>query len=592
MTGELITAPNRNLLWARIFVDELVRGGLREVMIAPGSRSTPLVFAFAEREDVRVYSLLDERGAAFFALGLAQAADRPVALLCTSGTAAANFLPAVVEAHYGRIPLLVLTADRSPELRDSGANQTVDQVRLFGSHALWSVDVALPEAQPPAVLLRSLRTLAARALAKAEGMPKGAVHLNFPFRKPLEPSPEPDALDQAPAGPADGSPSVRVLPAPRAPAGPQIARVAAVLNEAARPAIVCGPRSPGGDFPAAVRALAEAAGAALFADALSGVRFGDDGLTGYGSYLLAANPPEAPDAVLHCGAPPTSQALMDYLAACNGPHVLVTADDVWQDPEHQMTDWLQADPAALCRAAADLLNPRPRTAWLERHRSASAAARAALAEVRQDAWFDGGAVAALIERLPAGAQVFVASSLSVRNLDQFGRSAHVLRVLGNRGASGIDGTVSSAFGLAASNPAAPTVLITGDLALYHDLNGLIAARRLGLKLVVVCLNNNGGGIFHRLPVARYDPPFEALFVTPHGLTFEAAAAQFGLRYARVNAEEELLAQFGAALADEQSWLIEATTDAQADLAAQRRVTRRTSERLAEIATDDTRRTKQ
>jgi 2-succinyl-5-enolpyruvyl-6-hydroxy-3-cyclohexene-1-carboxylate synthase len=575
-----ITAPNRNLLWARIFVDELARGGLRDVVIAPGSRSTPLVFAFAERDDSRVYSLLDERGAAFFALGLAQAADRPVAILCTSGTAAANFLPAVVEAHYGRIPLLVLTADRSHELRESGANQTVDQVRLFGSHALWSVDVALPEAHPPAVLLRSLRTLAARALATANGAAKGAVHLNFPFRKPLEPTPESDALDHAPAGPADGSPSVRVLTAALTPSEAQIVRLSAILNEAQRPAIVCGPRSPGGDFPAAVRALAHASGAALFADALSGVRFGADSLTGYDTVLLAAARPEAPDAVIHFGAPPTSQALADYLAACTGPHVLVSADTVWQDPEHQTSDWLQTDPAALCRAAAQKVKPRPHSVWLEHHRSASAAARAALTEVRQDTWFDGGAVAALVERLPAGAQVFVASSLSVRNLDQFGASDKALRMLGNRGASGIDGTVSSAFGLAASDPAAPTLLITGDLALYHDLNGLIAAQRLGLKLIVVCLNNNGGGIFHRLPVARYDPPFEELFVTPHGLTFEAAAAQFGLRYARVHAESDLLTQLDTALAADQSWLIEATTDAHADLAARQRVIALTGERLA------------
>ncbi len=579
MTDGVISAPNRNLLWARVFVDELVRGGLRDVVIAPGSRSTPLVFAFAERSEMRVYSLLDERGAAFFALGLAQAADRPVAILCTSGTAAANFFPAVVEAHYGRIPLLVLTADRSHELRESGANQTVDQVRLFGGHALWSVDVALPEAHPPAVLLRSLRTLAARALSQADGARKGAVHLNFPFRKPLEPTAEADVLDHASGGPADGGPTTRVLNAALAPTEAQIQRLVDVLNAAQRAAIVCGPRSSGGDFPAAVRALAAKAGAALFADALSGVRFGANGLAGYDTYLSAQGRPEAPDAVIAFGAPPTSQALADYLTAATGPRVMVTSDDVWQDPDHLTTDWLRAEPALLCRAADAAIVKQPASAWLTSHKRAAEDARAALAEVRRETWFDGGAVAAVIEALPSDAQVFAASSLSVRNLDQFGTSGKSLRVLGNRGASGIDGTVSSAFGLAASNPDAPTVLITGDLALYHDLNGLLAARRLGLKLIVVCINNNGGGIFHRLPVAQFDPPFEDLFVTPHGLTFEAAAQQFGLRYGRVTDEAGLQSQLEAALAADEGWLIEVSTDAQADLAARQRVIKRTGERM-------------
>lgn len=583
MADSMISAPNRNLLWARVFVDELARGGLREIVIAPGSRSTPLVFAFAERDDLRVYSLLDERGAAFFALGLAQAVDRPVVILCTSGTAAANFLPAVVEAHYGRIPLLVLTADRSHELRESGANQTVDQVRLFGSHALWSVDVALPEAQPPPVLLRSLRTLAARALGKADGAPKGAVHLNFPFRKPLEPTIEPDALDHAPAGPASGDPVVRIVKSILTPSEGQIEQLAGILRTAQRPAIVCGPRSPGGDFPAAVRALAAKAGAALFADALSGVRFGAPGLAGYDTVLSAMPKPAAPDAVIAFGAPPTSQALSDYLAAAIGPRVMVTGDDVWQDPDHLTAVWLQADPALLCRKVAAVIEERAPAAWLRQHERAAGYARAALVDVRRETWFDGGVVAAVSEALPADAQIFVASSLSVRNLDQFGAGERTLCVLGNRGASGIDGTVSSAFGLAAANASAPTVLITGDLALYHDLNGLIAANRLGLKLITVVINNNGGGIFHRLPVAAFDPPFEDLFVTPHGLTFEAAARQFGLCYACVRDEAGLQQQLAAALADDGSWLIEAPTDAEADLAARREVIARTARQLADSA---------
>ncbi|MFN8380129.1 MAG: 2-succinyl-5-enolpyruvyl-6-hydroxy-3-cyclohexene-1-carboxylic-acid synthase [Anaerolineae bacterium] len=577
--SDLITAPNRNLLWSRVFVDELIRGGLRDVVIAPGSRSTPLVFAFAERPEVHIWSLLDERGAAFFALGLAQAADRTVAILCTSGTAAANFLPAVVEAHYGRIPLLVLTADRSHELRESGANQTVDQVRLFGAHALWSVDMALPEADPPSVLLRSLRTTAARALAVADGAPKGAVHLNFPFRKPLEPTPEAGALDRVPAGPADGGPTVRLSRAAQVADDGQVSRVIEVLSQSVRPAIICGPRCPGEGFPAAVRMLAEQTGAALFADALSGVRFGAESLAGYDTLLSGPAKPEPPDAVIQFGAPPTSQALTDWLNAGAGPRMLVTTDGVWQDPDHRTTDWCWADPIALCeRTAAQISRPRP-SEWLKALQNGVAASRAALHDVVREQFFDGAAVATVIDALPAGAQVFAASSLTVRHLDQFAASDRPLRVIGNRGASGIDGTVSSAFGLAAADPNVPTVLITGDLALYHDLNGLIAANRLGLRLITVVINNNGGGIFHRLPVAKFDPPFEALFVTPHGLTFEAVAAQFGLSYVHAQDEDSLGAALAAALTGDRSALIEVRTDAERDLAARREVIARTSRAL-------------
>jgi 2-succinyl-5-enolpyruvyl-6-hydroxy-3-cyclohexene-1-carboxylate synthase len=334
-----------------------------------------------------------------------------------------------------------------------------------------------------------------------------------------------------------------------------------------------------------VRALAEQSGAALFADVLSGVRARGSGLAGYDTVLAGTSRPLPPDAVIQFGAPPTSQALTDYLNTSSGPRIVVTADGVWQDPDHVTTDWLWADPTALCQETAARLEARPPSAWLRDLERGSLAAQAALSDVRRARFFDGGAVAAVIEALPAGSQVFAASSLTVRNLDQFAAPEHAVRVLGNRGASGIDGTVSSAFGLAAADPDAASVLMTGDLALYHDLNGLIAAQRLGLKLITVVINNNGGGIFLRLPVAQYDPPFEALFVTPHDLTFEAAAAQFGLTYAHAEDEDDLRAALAAALVAEGSALIEVRTDAEADLAARREVITRTAALLAPAQPD-------
>ena len=270
--------PNPNMAWATLFVDELARCGLRDVCIAPGSRSTPLALAFYAHPAVHIYTHLDERSAGFFALGMALAANRPAALLCTSGTAVANFFPAVIEANMSQVPLLVLTADRPHELRHSGANQTIDQVKMFGDHVLWAVDAALPESDPPETALRNLRTLAARAMATADGIRKGPVHLNLPFRKPLEPE---NIIKGQGSGKAETSgarpgnqPYTKMERGELRPSKEQITILADLMNSKERGMIVCGPRCPGGDFPKVVGHLAALCGYPLFADPLSGVRFG------------------------------------------------------------------------------------------------------------------------------------------------------------------------------------------------------------------------------------------------------------------------------------------------------------------------------
>ncbi len=256
-----------------IFVNELIRGGLTAVCIAPGSRSTPLALAFHANSEIRIIQHLDERSAAFFALGMALAEDKPVALVCTSGTAAANFHPAIIEAQMSQVPLLVLTADRPYELRYSGANQTIDQVKMFGDHVLWSVDVALPQADAPLSAIRNLRTLAARALACSNGIVKGPVHLNFPFRKPLEPTNRHSWIvaDKAPGG---QRPYTTIERGIMQPTEEQLSFLAEAITSHRRGLIICGPRCPAGDFPEAVTQLAGAAGYPILADPLSGVRFG------------------------------------------------------------------------------------------------------------------------------------------------------------------------------------------------------------------------------------------------------------------------------------------------------------------------------
>lgn len=587
-----MNAPNRNLLYARIVVDELARAGLRAVCIAPGSRSTPLVMAFAEHPDIRVYSQIDERSAAFFALGLALASDKPVALVCSSGTATANFFPAVIEAHYAHVPLLVLTADRPPELRDSGANQTVDQVKLYGDHVLWSVDMPLPEADPGPLAIRGLRTTANRAFATANGLPKGPVHLNFPFRKPLEPTLVPgDQIDVA-DGRAERRPHTIITRGLLMATYEQIDHLVQAVRDRPRGVIVCGPRSPRGDFPLVVKRLAAACGFPILADAQSNVRFHDDSdsdqvviVGGHDSYV---DQMPAPELILHFGALPTSAALDAYLSKADAYRMMISGDGAWTDANHQIDVFVQAEPVTLCLSASTWLanNPRPAdSAWLSLWRSAEDQAWDALTAAVQDDFYDGAAVSAALAALPDESYVFVANSLPIRHVEQYARpDGRKLRVLCNRGASGIDGTISSALGAAAHARQIdrPLALFSGDLAFYHDLNGLLAVKRLGIGAVMIVFNNNGGGIFRRLPVASFDPPFTDLFVTPHGLDFAHAAAMYGIDYVRADDATAVYEAVGAAMRDRRTRIIEVMTDGAHDEARHQGVKASVRERVAAL----------
>lgn len=596
-------APNRATLWATVFVDELARAGLRAVCIAPGSRSTPLTVAFAAHPQVAVYSHLDERSAAYFALGIALGSGRPAAVVCTSGTAVANLHPAVVEARYARVPLLLLTADRPAELRESGANQTIDQVKLFGDHVRWFVDVAPPEGDPPAVVLRYLRTLADRAMAVMAGVPPGPVHLNFPFRKPLEPTPVPadrtepttDDAVQAPDGEAlawfgrePGRPFTRISRGTLVPEPEQIEALAEAMKAASRGLIVCGPRCATGQFPQAVARLARASGFPILADALSGVRFGPhladaEGLIlgGYETFLsdLTSLGTEPPTIILRFGAMPTSKALEDFLAAhSQARQIAISGEPVWQDAAHSLSDLLWADPILTCQMLAERLEasrtPLADPGWAAWWRGAERRAWAAIDAAAAESFWEGQVLAEVVDLLPAGGRLFVGNSLPVRHLDQFARpSPRPLQVFANRGASGIDGVTSTALGVA-STPGGPLVLVTGDLSFYHDLNGLLALRRCGVKATIVVINNNGGGIFHRLPIARFDPPFTDLFLTPHGLDFEPLVRGYGVGFQRTTTRDEFRQALQAALAAPESWVIEVPGDAARHEAIRRRIVER------------------
>ena len=558
---------NPATLWARTFVAALARAGLRAVCVAPGSRSTPLVLAFARQEGIAVYSHLDERSAAFFALGMALAQDAPVALLCSSGTAAANLFPAIIEANMARVPLLVLTADRPPELRHSGANQTIDQVKLYGDYVLWAVDCALPEANPSALALRNLRTLAARALAVANGLRKGVVHINMPFRKPLEPDADDEFAEresQEVSGTWTGA-----TPSPDL-QNEALSELSARIGQYSEGLIVCGPGCTREFLAKSVLAFAHHRGWPLLCDPLSGLRYQGASFVACADTILAARPAAAPrpDIVLRLGAIPTSLAVNAWLDA-QRPQVQIQLSPagVWADDSHRTTHFLQAGAEALdaiCRAIPAQTDCTLGAQWWAQ---AEALTRASLnTSLASGAWFDGAVVGELPGLLPDGAALFVGNSLPVRLLDQFGLpQGRGLRVFANRGASGIDGNLSTAFGIGMARADEPLVALIGDITFYHDMNGLLALHRLGLTPTIVLLNNNGGGIFHRLPVHELEPEFTEYFLTPHDLDFSHAARLYNLEHVRVNDRAAFRAAFACCIESGRAQIIEVSTNARADL---------------------------
>lgn len=563
------------------FVAALAGAGVEHVCLTPGARSTPLVLAVAAHAGLRVWSHIDERSASFFALGLAKATRRPVALVCTSGTAAANFLPAVVEAFYARVPLLVLTADRPPELRDCGAGQTIDQIKLYGVHVKWFVEVGCGEAGA-----RYFHALGGRAAAVAGSSPAGPVHLNFPFRDPLVPERWAAGAAREAGVRNDENETYAACHAGVAAPRPDTVRaLAAALTAAPRGVIVCGPCDAGDEFPPAVARLAAAIGYPVLADATSQVRCGGHDTSmvvdAYEALLRADGfaPQMAPDVVLRFGAVPPSRAVLSFLqqrAACR--QIVVDVLAPWNDPTVRAADLVACDPVATCvalctqmsRNGGAVRSPADGWAaqWLDANRRAGAALQHHLERTQE--LFEGKVFAELAALLPDGAWVYVGNSMPVRDLDAFWpKGPRAVRVLCNRGANGIDGLVSSGLGAAAAG-AAPVVIVTGDLGFYHDLNGLLAVKRLGVRATIIVINNDGGGIFSFLPQADCGDACAEYFFTPHGLDFRGVVEMYGAAFTRVGAWEHFRTAVREALDAEHTSVIEVPSDRRRNVELHRR----------------------
>ncbi len=586
-TPSAVDTGSLNLRWSERFVAALAEAGVRDAVIAPGSRSAPLAVAL-HRSPIRTHVALDERAGAYFALGLAKASRRPAAVLCTSGTAAANFHPAILEAYHGRVPLIALTADRPPELHDIGAPQTIDQLKLYGGAVRAFFDAGPPA--PGARMERYVGSLARRAVSSAWGPPAGPVHLNFPFREPLlPPATATDAASRGDVAPADATAADLADSTPEehegAPPSPRaIERAARFLRGRRRGLIVCGvcgPLDAGADFPRAIAALSEATGYPILADPLSGARFDPAvrarALTAYDLFFRvpAFTALAKPEVVLHFGAAPTSKALSRFLAQSTGSaHIAVDAAGISRDPNRMVARGERAAPAAFARALAEALTrgSEPLPAWRDLFARAEAAARTAVERrLRSDGdeITEAGLFPALLRALPENTRLFVGNSMPVRDLDSFGsESEHPVHVLGNRGVNGIDGVVSTALGASAASDD-PLLLVVGDLSFHHDLNALAALREGRARAVIVIVNNDGGGIFSFLPASEHADLFERYFGTPHGFDFRSAAELYGVPYARPEGLRELVERSGQALGSGESAVIEVRTDRLANVAHHR-----------------------
>lgn len=571
---------NLNAAWAQALIEELCRGGVQHAVVCPGSRSAPLALACARAPGLRVHTALDERSGAFLALGVAKATARPALVLATSGTAGAHFYPAVLEAEASRVPLLCLTADRPPELHGFGAPQTMDQRALFGDHARAFVETMVPEGTDAAFL--HLRAQAARAAQLARRAPRGPVHLNAPFREPLAPvrQPLPSLAPRARDG-EGASPALSIVAPARACDPAALRSLAEEIARRPRGALSVGPGDEQDGLAEALDELSRAAGWPVFADGASGLRASAAGRFVCHADLLLRHERLArelrPEMVLRLGGGLTSKVLQQWLDGSAALTALLPGDGALVDPAHAASLCLEGDPAAACRALAvevRALQAKPGELRALALRADDAAAAALAAAFAADALGEPQLAWALARALPPGAQLFVSSSMPVRDLDAFAGAMPGVRVLASRGVNGIDGIVSTAAG-AALGAGRPTALLCGDLALLHDLGGLIAARRAGIDLAAVVVNNDGGGIFHFLPLHEAAPAdrFEQLFGTPHGLDLAHAAVLVSARLHRPRSAAEVRSALGSSL-EGGLHLIEVRTDRSRNVEAHRDAQRR------------------
>lgn len=523
------------------FVDALVQNGLTDVVISPGSRSTPLAVTMCEHQSINEWVIIDERSAAFFALGMAQRTNRPVALVCTSGTAAANYLPAIVEAYHNRIPLLVLTTDRPQELRDIGAPQAIDQIKMYGQYVKWFKEMLLPDRDEK--VLQDVRRTAMMAMTMAMGDNQGPVHLNFPFREPLMPDFSIDNLEEKLHAQRK---HIQELPftigGEKRLHNKQLETILQLVEDKERILFVVGPQRDL-HLAKAISELAKAWQVPILADPLSQLRASSQDktnvITMYDAILRDEQVRETlkPELILRFGAMPVSKMFLFYLEQHKDiPQIIVEDYAGYRQPTKHMAHVIYANGRYLCEdllAMTDVTIQKDSCNWLNSWHEREEIAKKHLFTENNRQLTEGEAVRSLLEVIPDQSYIYIGNSMAVRDLDTFFKPTQKqITILNNRGVNGIDGVTSSALGAATQGER--VTLILGDLSFYHDLNGLLAAKHYNIDLTILLINNDGGGIFSFLPQAKEPKYFEKLFGTPLGIDFSHAVNMFGGHFCRAN----------------------------------------------------------
>ncbi|MCO7176219.1 2-succinyl-5-enolpyruvyl-6-hydroxy-3-cyclohexene-1-carboxylic-acid synthase [Sporolactobacillus kofuensis] len=513
------------------FIHTLHQHHVREVVISPGSRSTPLAILLEECAEIKTYLDIDERSAGFFALGLAKGSGQPVGLLCTSGTATANYYPAVIEAYFSRVPLIVLTSDRPYELQHVGAPQTINQANMYGEHVKHFFQFEMSEHDLS--LLKYNQAMTTRSIAESTSAPQGPVQINVPIREPLIPGKLLEFGNQNVE-----NTMITVEQGKRALSNTQLVTIAAQIGQAKKGVLICGKMESIG-IESSVAALAAKAGFPILADPLSQLRRGGHDLNNviesYDTFLRieSAALKLNPDLIIRLGAPPVSKALKLWMQNQTCMNIVVDGGMSWRDPAGSATEMIYCDEQIFCDDLTPLISIQPELHWLNSWKRLNQLTKSVLSGIEEEQELSEVKVfRELAEWLPEDANLFVGNSMAIRELDTFlfvkQRSA---TIFGNRGANGIDGVVSTAVGVALSRK--NTILALGDLSFFHDMNGLLAARQNLADLTIILVNNDGGGIFSFLPQASEKAHFESLFGTPHGLDFVHTARLYGADYTKV-----------------------------------------------------------
>jgi len=575
---------NRNILWTETFVRELASLGVKHVSISPGSRNTPLTLAFAANKKIKSYVHVDERSSGFFALGLAKATDSPVAVVCTSGTATVELYPAIVEAYQQRIPLIICTADRPPELLDRGANQTINQINLYKNHIRWFMDMGLPEPSLPK--LKQLKAAAKTAFITSLYESKGPVHLNFPFRKPFEPIYTTDEVNENIVLFAEKTLSskddicfgdIKDIKKEK-----WFLNIFSQLKKFEHGLIIVGPDNYNPRFIKSCQALSQKLAYPILADGTSQLRFGrhdkNNIITGFDSFFRSEkfSSSHQPDIILQFGRTITSKGLDSFLENCAAYRYMINAFGDWFDPSDKAKAAYVCKPFLFCESMNEVLQAtkfsRKQNSWLSSYISAEHTSMKLKNEIIDNSDFlnEARVINEVLQVIPDNSLIMLSNSMPVRDFDYFASNIDKNVILfNNRGASGIDGITSTALGIAAAVNK-PAVLITGDLAFYYDLNGLLGAKKYNIPLVIVLLNNNGGGIFEVLPISSYGEVFRKYFLAPHNLEFKYFVKAYGGNHKNILSWRDFRSSFRNALTKKNFSVLEIKTSSTDSLKLRRK----------------------